>query len=198
MCWQPNCRHKLSSRVDLRRPDRHRPRPGDHAARRMGEQITLIGAPDPMSIEAALAVQIGGSTSARPEHLCHSAPRSSRQRDSGGWRACQGAWSGRGVPWWRRSTLARSGNGGAGEDLAFVVMAVASLIGKTHLAGMTPPRSCTVPLRIGDPPAPRRCRLGRTVLARRASRRLQGRRQGRAGTLVLRFLPRTAAVPGPG
>jgi len=27
----------------------------------MGAQITLIGAPDPMSIEAVLAAQIGGS-----------------------------------------------------------------------------------------------------------------------------------------
>ena len=37
------------------------PRPGNHSARRMGAQIILIGAPEPMSIEAVLAAPNGGS-----------------------------------------------------------------------------------------------------------------------------------------
>jgi hypothetical protein len=54
-----------------RRRDRHRPRPGNHAARRMGAQITLIGVPGPMSIEAVLSAPNGGygsSSGGRADH----------------------------------------------------------------------------------------------------------------------------------
>lgn len=58
------------------------------------------------------------------------------------------------MPWWRR-TLAGSGIGGVGDDLAFVVMVVAWLIWTAHVAGMTLLRSWTVPLLlIEDPPPP--------------------------------------------